>query len=229
MIYVPVILGAITLVAFMVKCNKKRSVGGVFLKNTVSMFFIITAVLGTYLNGEHWQYALTVITGLAFGMLGDIYLDQKWVYPPDDNKYLAAGFTCFGIGHIVYVAGMYIKAEFSPKDMIIPLITGLVVAVANLILEKPMKQDFGKFRPVLAIYGFVLALTLGTAVMAAVKTGQTAFIIYAVGAVFFLLSDLILSPMYFGVGKNTPFNFVINHLTYYIGQYMIALTIFFMK
>ncbi len=229
MIYIPVILGAISLVAFMVKCNKQRSVGGVFIKNIVSIFFILTAVLGTYLNGEHWQYALTVIVGLAFGMLGDIYLDQKWVYPPDDNKYLAAGFTAFGVGHVFYVAGMYIKAQFEVKDMIIPVIVGVVVAVGNLILEKPMKQDFGKFRPVLVVYGFILALMMGTAFMAAIKTGQTAFMLYAAGSVFFLLSDLILSPMYFGEGKNTPVNFVLNHLTYYVGQYLIALSIFFMK
>ena len=48
-----------------------------------------------------------------------------------------------------------------------------------------------------------------------------------VGGVFFLISDLILSGTYFGEGKDRPVDIVTNHMTYYIAQYLIALSIAF--
>ena len=33
--------------------------------------------------------------------------------------------------------------------------------------------------------------------------------------------------MYFGEGKNTPVNFVLNHVTYYLAQYLIALSVYY--
>lgn len=225
MVYIPVAFGAVALLAFIMKCKNQRSVGGVFLKNITSIFFILTAVCGIYNNPTHWQYGVLIMLGLVFGMLGDIYLDQKWVYPDDMTMYLNAGFVFFGIGHLCYIPAILMASGMGAKDMLIPVIVGVVVGAGNLVLEKPMKQDFGKFRVIVTVYGFILATMAGTAVLAAVKTGLTAFIVYAVGSVLFMLSDLILSPMYFGEGKNTPTNFILNHVTYYAGQFMIALSI----
>lgn len=227
MIYIPVAVGAAFLVAFLVKCKNERSVGGVFLKNAVSIFFILTAVFGLALNPDCLEYGLFIVSGLVFGMLGDIYLDQKWVYPNDMKKYLYAGFISFGIGHLFYIPGMVRAAGLDFKLLLIPLAAGAVVAVGNLLLEKPMKQNFGEYKVIVTIYGFILAFMAATAVVCAVVTGKTAFILFAAGGVFFLISDLILSPMYFGEGKNTPVNFVLNHVTYYLGQYLIALSVFF--
>lgn len=225
MVYITVALGLIFLIAFIVKCKDKRSVGGVFLKNIVSIFFILTAVCGIFANPTQWKYGALIMLGLVFGMLGDIYLDQKWVYPDDMKMYLNAGFVFFGIGHLCYIPAIFMTSGMGAKDIIIPIIVGIVIGLGNLILEKPMKQNFGRFRVIVTVYGFILAAMAATAVVAAVKTGYTAFIVYAVGAVLFMISDLILSPMYFGEGKNTPTNFILNHVTYYAGQYMIALSI----
>ena len=77
----------------------------------------------------------------------------------------------------------------------------------------------------------VLGTMVGTSLWAAIKTGQVAYIVFNVGSLFFLLSDIILSPMYFAIkqDKNTPFNFVINHGTYYLGQFMIAFSVFLLE
>ena len=226
-------LGLCAFIAFVVKCNKKRSVGGVFIKNVTSIFFLLTAAFGILASGNYY-YGTPLVIGLAFGMLGDIYLDQKWVYPNDMKKYLYAGFISFGIGHFFFIAAMLWQllqlGFYNWALSFIPLGLGAVVAVGNLLLEKPMKQDFGEFRVIVTIYSFVIATMVGFAILGAVVTAINGsryfdmFISFAIGAVFFLISDLILSPMYFGKGKNTPVNFFLNHATYYLGQYLIALT-----
>ncbi|MDO4381097.1 MAG: lysoplasmalogenase [Clostridia bacterium] len=225
MIYVTIALGAVFLIAFIMKCKNERSVGGVFLKNAVSIFFILTAVVGLLSNKTRVEYGALIIVGLVFGMLGDIYLDQKWVYPNDKKSYLYAGFVSFGIGHLFYIPAMVRASGLDLKLLLIPAAAGVVVAVGNLLLEKPMKQNFGEYKAIVTIYGFILAFMAATAVTCAVVTGEKAFVAFAAGGVFFLVSDLILSPMYFGEGKNTPLNFILNHVTYYLGQYLIAVSV----
>lgn len=228
MVYVSCALGLASLIAFLVKCNKERSVFGVVLKTMASIFFILAAGFGLLQNPENLFYGVFVIFGLVFGMLGDIFLDLKWVYPPDDPKYLLTGFSVFGIGHFFYMAAIANAVGFGIGDFFIPAVAGIVLAVGNLFLEKPMKQNFGKFRPIVTLYGFILAASAATAIYAMVVTDfAAAWTLFSVGGVLFLLSDLVLSPMYFGEGKNTPINFVINHVLYYAAQYCIALTILF--
>lgn len=237
-IYVSCALGLVFMIAFLVKCNKKRSVGGVFTKMTVSLFFIMTAffginhVISTTADMTVIKYGLMVVIGLVFGLLGDIYLDQKWVYPEDDEKYLYAGFAVFAVGHFFYVGAMIMKAEISFVHMLIAIALAFVIAIVNALLEKPSKLDYGKFRPIVFLYSAVVGLTMTTAGVALVATylaeGNLAvcvpYIVFTLAGGLFLISDIILSGQYFGP-RNTPVNFVLNHVTYYIAQYMIALTI----
>ncbi len=235
-IYASCALGAASLISFLVNFNKKRTVMGVFNKMTVSIFFILTAFFGILQSMDKIgdpsiiKFGLLVLIGLVFGMLGDIYLDQKWVYPKDDKKYLYAGFITFAIGHIFYMTAIATKAQLKLTQILLGVCVGLIVVIVNIFIEKFGPQDFGEFRPIVTFYTLLVGSTPGVALMAAIAThGEPAFIVFTVGAVFFLISDIILSPMYFAEGKNTPINFVINHVTYYIGQYMFALSIIFLK
>lgn len=224
-------IGMCFLIAFMVMCNKKRSVLGVYIKNLTSIFFILTAVTGAFNNTDYtdvWKYALPIVVGEVFGLMGDIYLDQKWLYPQHNDQYLNMGFISFGIGHFFFMGAMYTHAKFEIKDMLVPVVIGIIVTVVNLALEKPTKQKYGKFFAIVTVYCLILGTMLGTAFWAYIKTRQVSYLVYTIGAALFLLSDVILSPMYFAIAqdKNTPVNFVLNHTTYYVGQYLIALTPF---
>lgn len=241
-IYVSCALGLLSFIAFVIKCRKKRSVEGVYIKNVVSLFFIATAfsgvmfIINTYNSGSRGmlQYGVIVMFGLILGMLGDIYLDQKWVYPEHEKQYLYAGFITFLIGHIFYMVSIFMKlseyVKLKPVHFIAAAAIAILIDIINLLLEKPTKQHYGSYKLIVTVYTFFVAGTFGSALTAAFFTRGTdafvPFIIYAVGAALFLISDIILSPMYFGDGsKNTPANFILNHATYYIGQYIFALTI----
>lgn len=232
--YISLALGAVFLVLFMVKCHKQRSVLGVYIKNLTSIFFLLTGLTATFCNSDYpdlWKYSLPLMMGGVFGLMGDIYLDQKWLYPEHNDQYLNMGFISFGIGHFFYIGAIYAQAKFTPKDMLIPLVVGAVVTLSNLALEKPTKQKYGKFYAIVTLYCLILGTMVGTSLWAAIKTGQVAYIVFNIGAVLFLISDIILSPMYFAIkqDRNTPFNFVINHATYYIGQFMIAFSVFLLE
>ncbi len=226
--YITTFLGLLCFIAFCVKCSKKRSVEGVFVKTAVSMFFIFTTAVGVFVNPSvlKYQYAIIILLGNIFGLLGDIFLDQKWVYPTDDHKYLVSGFTVFGIGHFFYIGAMGKIAQLEMMDFVYAALIGVLITVVNVILEKPSKLDYGKFKPIVIAYCLVIGTMTGTAFMCALRTKMLAFIICIIGAALFLLSDIVLSWIYFGEPKkNNPVNFVLNHFTYYAGQYMIALSV----
>ncbi len=227
--YLSMGLGMVALVAFMVKCNKQRSVGGVFIKNITSLFFLFTTATAIYYNQDFWKYGVLILIGGVFGMLGDIYLDQKWVYPEHNDNYLYAGFISFGIGHFFYIGAIFLNMGFALKDLLVPVIVGIVVAAFTLITEKPTKCHFGKFKAVVTVYCLVIGVMAGTALWAMIQSGFSAqYIIFVIAAVLFLLSDIILSSMYFGT-KNTPVNFFLNHTSYYFAQFLIAFTVFLIK
>lgn len=227
--YLSIGLGMVALIAFMVKCNKQRSVGGVFIKNITSIFFLFTTATAIFYNQDFWKYGVLILIGGIFGMLGDIYLDQKWIYPEHNDNYLNAGFVSFGIGHFFYIGAIFLHLGFGVKDLLVPIIAGVVVAVFTLVTEKPTKCHFGKFKAIVTVYCLIIGTMTGTALWGMIQTGfSVQYIVFVVAAALFLLSDIILSSMYFGT-KNTPVNFVLNHASYYFAQFMIAFTVFLIK
>ncbi len=229
--YATCISGFIAFTVFMLVCHKKRSVNGVFIKNIVSYFFLFTTVASAKANPDSWSYAIVLLLGGVLGLMGDIYLDLKWVYPNDKDKYLLLGFISFGVGHLFYIRAMATQAKLEAKDFILPFLFGFVVAGGNLIISKFVHQDFGKFKLVVTLYGYILSFMAATATMSFIKTKSVGFLMFAIAGFLFLLSDLVLSAMYFTVDrdKNTVGRFVINHATYYGAQYLIALSPIFLS
>ena len=74
-------------------------------------------------------------------MLGDIFLDLKYVYRNDDKPYTFAGFIAFGIGHILYITGMFLEFYHGENVLyvILPIAIGVAGGIINVFLEKPGK------------------------------------------------------------------------------------------
>lgn len=234
MLYViALVLGIVATVAFLVKRVKEGGVKAAMLKAFASTLFIATGVAAaaSVTGAEKFSFSLFVIMGLVMGLMGDIWLDLKWVYPETNDTYTFAGFGSFMIGHFFYIAGLFIHyADFTkPLYIVIAAAIALVLGGGTVLLEKPMKMVFGKFKAITGVYGFVLGfmtfLSGALALMNNFKVMTLNFMF--VGGVLFLLSDLILSGTYFGEGKRRPVDIITNHVSYYSAQFVIASAILF--
>ncbi len=234
MLYViALVLGIVATVAFLVKRVKEGGVKAAMLKAFASTLFIATGVAAaaSVTGAEKFSFSLFVIMGLVMGLMGDIWLDLKWVYPETNDTYTFAGFGSFMIGHFFYIAGLFIHyADFTkPLFIVIAAAIALVLGGGTVLLEKPMKMVFGKFKAITGVYGFVLGfmtfLSGALALMNNFKVMTLNFMF--VGGVLFLLSDLILSGTYFGEGKRRPVDIITNHVSYYVAQFVIASAILF--
>lgn len=231
--FVLLILGIIFCVVFNIIRVKEGGIKALLLKTLTSSLFVCCAAAATVrnLNSDNLVFALFVIVGLVFGLLGDIWLDLKWIYSKDNDVFTFSGFACFLIGHLVYISGMFSTyVDYSkPLYIIVPVALAVIIAMGMVLLEKPMKLNYGKFRVIVGVYSFILVLMAFLSGSLALMYGfecKTLVMLF-IGGVFFLISDFILSGTYFGEGKRRPFDIVTNHATYYIAQFLIAGSLLF--
>ena len=182
---------------------------------------------GLHRRGFSWF----VLGGLLFGLLGDIWLDLKYVYPQDDARYTYAGFTVFSIGHILFILGMLrYYADFSrPLVVIVPLAAGFALGVGNGLLGPVMKLKFGRFKGIVMFYGGILfAMTLLAGSLALDQGFQNGALDWMfAGGILFAVSDLILSRTYFGEGYERPVDIIANYVFYYAAQFAISASLLF--
>lgn len=225
------VLGAIALVIYLCEKCRRYSLKGVLIKTIVSLFFVLVAITATIQNPNHTLNGF-IIFGLVLGLLGDIWLDLKYVYPKDDKVYTYAGFIVFGLGHIFMVVGLLLEFFVGGNYLyfLIPIGGSILFTVANFVLAKPLKLDFKDMKVIVGIYAFLLAMNPATALLICIHTGWqsvTPIMIFA-GGISFAISDLVLSGTYFGKGKERPIDFILNYLTYYGAQFTIAFSLMFL-
>ena len=216
------VLGLIALGLYIPEKLRGYTVKALLKKSIVSLLFIAVAVAAR----SSASLAPFVILGLVFGLSGDIWLDLKYVFPSHDSPFTYAGFTVFGIGHILYVTGLLI--QYGTGRYLIASFA-LAAAAAGFVAatEKPMKLVYGRMKPVVLVYAFLLFSTVFVSGGLLLTHGGSTLLYFFIGSVLFAVSDLILSGTYFGTGKERPVDIISNYLFYYGGQFLIAYSLVF--
>lgn len=229
---ITLVLGLAAMIVFLRLRVKGRRVPAAIVKAVTSLFFILCACAAILCpcaaagSADRTGFAPLIISGLACGLLGDIWLDLKFAYPSDDAVYTYAGFICFGVGHIFYIAAMLKYYTPGTLWIIIPAASAVLGFAGSFFGEKAMKMDYGRYKTITSLYVAVLFYVTTTALGCAVTHGFGPVpTMMFVGIIFFLISDFILSNTYFGKGWDKPAHIVLNHVTYYIAQFVIASSI----
>lgn len=226
-----IFLGLLSLIGFLFLRVKKTDVKSLMLKAVTSVMFIMTGVF--LMISKPSLYSGLIVGGLVCGILGDIWLDMKFMYSQDEDFLTKAGFSSFTFGHFFYIAAIIagvtqFKAASIPMSLVVGAVAGLVIYFG----EKVMKLKYhANYKIISTLYGgllfFVTAMSFNCAFLAGFKDNLH-LVAFFVGGVFFIISDIILSGTYFGEGKNRPVDIITNHVTYYIAQFIIASSILFM-
>ncbi|MBR3400852.1 MAG: hypothetical protein IKG67_01290 [Parasporobacterium sp.] len=226
-LYIILIIVALALAAlFTFKRAAKTNEYSLLLKSAASVAFIVLGCVA--LRGSSGAVSFAVIPGLVMGLVGDIYLDLKYVYPKTSTLYTFTGFGAFILGHIFYL--IFQLRQYGPLStgLIISIIVGVLAGIGIYATPKLMKLDYGSFRIISAAYAALLVFLTVYALCVMIAHFSAASLLFFLGILLFLFSDLVLSQIYFGEGKNTPQYSIINHASYYLGQILIAASLFFL-
>lgn len=235
--------GALFLGIFLFFRDKKGSFLAIFFKTLTSLMFVFTAIFSLKEVGVNKTSYTLIIIGLCFGMIGDVFLDIKVCMkslnePVKSDIFMYLGMTSFGVGHILYIISSVLDIPSILMYFYISLGVGLLLIVLILVLSiKVMKMNYGKFLIPCGIYGFLLATFVVFSIFRYVNSNTLQSLMLMIGSIMFIVSDLILSMTYFSnpsdyerkgiLNPESRFMIIMNHITYYIAQFLIAISILF--
>lgn len=203
---------------FLYQESREKYVPAVVLKGLASLCFVILGMICS--PGSH--LAKLVMIGLVLGCIADVLLNLRWVFKEKGQLIFLVGILVFLSGHIVYLAAVLpLSANWILCFVIgIILTAALMVWIFRQITAKKAFKIFGVF-----YIGAIMLLNcvaIGNLLSApSVFTG-----LFAAGALFFLVSDIVLILNTFGSETKQSLR-ITNISLYYIGQLLIALSLKF--
>ena len=231
---IPLIIGFVLLIPFLYLRIKELRLLAVIIKGLASLMFIVTAIVAWQTSKRSDSlFGLFIIIGLVFGLFGDVLLDLKYMSRKYEFRYTVLGFFAFAFGHVFYITGLFIYFyNFNAHILylIIPAIITLLLVAITVLMEKFSPIKYGKMRPFVIIYGLFLFFVTSIYFSFAIQTNwQLSTInIMTISFLFFTMSDLILNNTYFAPGFGKPVFIITNHLLYYIAQFSIAFSLFYL-
>ena len=221
-LFLIVAVGAVLQAMFIAAEHREKYIAADILKGAASLMFVLLGYIAyhTVNNAFNRQFFM----GLLFGMIGDILLNLRFVFEKSGQKIFLAGILAFLLGHVIYLLALIPQARYGwfwPCVAIGAAAAALLLAYIFRTMEvKTAFKIFGVFY--LGAVFIMTAIALGIAFF--VPSRRT--VLYAVGAVLFTASDMVLIFNTFsGVSKFS--RRIINLTLYYAGQMLIACSLFF--
>ena len=196
--------------------KNKQYISATILKGLASVCFVLLGLLCSPGTGT----ARMIVYGLITGAVADVLLNLRWVFPAKGQRIFLVGIVVFLVGHILYLAAVLPLSD----RPVIGLGVSLVLTV--LLLKWIFRQITAK--PAFKIFGviYIGAITLLNSVaFDNLLVNPSAFNgIFAVGALLFLVSDVVLILNTFGSEFKQSLR-ITNISLYYMGQLLIALSL----
>ena len=227
-------IGVVITTIFTIKRTHKSSPRLLMLKALSSAFFVFTAITSFAFNDNvPLLVGIPAVIGAVFGLLGDVSLDLKYVYPQDHDVYLKGGFTSFSIGHLFYIISIFFSYGLSFGNYAYAIFGLAVLIISVPVTEKLMKLDYNKFKLITLMYSAILGFTDALSFSVLFTEGVSVHtVLHSVGLTLFLLSDAVLSGLYFAKDekkRNSRPSIIANHIFYYSAQYILAVSLAFYR
>ena len=225
-------LGAVASALFIASKVINYSFKTIILKGVASLFFVALGIYLFIIIPGHFLFKLFTLLGLVFGFLGDVFLGFKYITTKTKNAWILAGMFAFLTGHVSYILALFFQYYIAGHVLFIvfPFITAICISGLYLLVFKKVDINFGKLLPFGVFYLLCLSSMVVTALFMSILN-DFSFITLAmffVGAVLFAASDTMLTGAYFKQGKRSKPYMAIYSVLYYLAQFIIAFSIFFL-
>lgn len=196
--------------------KKKKPAAALCLKALASLSFVLLGYLGSRFS-QNTQVAGYILKGLYLGCAADVLLGLRNAFPKIGQEVFLSGTFVFLAGHVMYIFAVVQKCGNAPVWVISGILLAflLIYWIFTKIQADRIFKLFGVF------YLSVIMIMTSVSCGALIATPSAFTLIFAVGALFFLISDIILILNNFGPKSRFSLN-ILNIMLYYTGQLMIA-------
>lgn len=237
LLFLAVILEFVFVPLFLKASWPKKTKKSLILKMICASLFVCAGFLAVTISDNTSDFAKLVITGLIFGWLGDFFLHVS-----DKPICFLIGLLSFLGGHIFYICAYSraIEQYFNGTGFFNPveICAFILVFGAAVIYAVTRKMRLGAALIPVSVYTATLvamlikASSLGLRIL--FSYGQIMYpvlvcVMLIFGALQFVISDALLAIMQFsGRKKNRPMK-IINIVTYFAAQILLACTLLFIN
>ena len=191
-----------------------------YFKGITSLTFIMLALSFLFQSGSLGPFALFILIGLTFGLLGDIYLALRPLREPKENEtIIILGISVFSLGHISYLIALSLLDQFS----VLSICFGILMMFGVILLSRLMKFQMGRTKYFNYAYAALIFTMIGQSIVYVMNGGP---VFLMLGACLFGVSDLVLAPIYYKQ-MNQKWMIALNLITYYLAQVLIAASLYF--
>ncbi len=199
-----------------------------FLLKIIASFGFFAVGVSAFLENPNQIaiYFSYLLTGLVFGLLGDIGLGLKEIFPSQRQSWMAIGGFSFLIGHLFYIIVLYNIASYA-LYVILPI--AVVLSFFGFLLNHyVLHLQLGKMKAIILLYTFISSVLLVLGIGNVLFDYSIVSLMLGIAVVLFVVSDYLLAILYF---KKTEIKQrkaikIINLSLYYIAQYIIAMVLF---
>ena len=212
----------LAIIVFHICAVKNKLVSTLITKTLASVFFIAIGAVGLMVNPDI-SLAIYLFIGLCFGLVGDAVLALRNFKPKYKFHCIGAGMLSFGIGHIFYLIALMANLP----NAWISVVIGAAIGAMMIVLAPKLNLSYGKLKPFIFFYASLLSTMGAATALRCFYTPDCLSISLCAAGLLFMISDALLSGIYFdkNQSKSTPFFIIGVHVTYYIAQYLIALSV----
>ena len=233
---IPIILCYVMQFVFLYVEYKKKFVLSLLFKGGASLCFIwlgllslihplqATGILQNNFIPSDSSFRNLIIAGLIADAIGDVVINLRYVHKKSRILTFLLGTLAFYTGHILYLVALI---PFS-QNLSVCIAFGTVAAV---IILWTIFYSLRYIQPLFKLFGVIYITTI--TYMVSVSLGNLLLNptlihtkLFAIGAVLFLISDILLIMNTFGKKKNYIIR-VSNLILYYTGQLLIALSLLY--
>ena len=228
------VLGIIMSTVFIVSKVINYSLKTIVFKTIASLFFLALAIVAFVLSGEgYFIFKLFTVLGLFFGLLGDVFLGFKYITTKTKKIWIMLGMFAFMFGHIFYLIGLLIGfyVPGNPLYLVLAFALPIIIIAGYMFVAKKAGINFGHgMLPFAFLYIYCLTSMFSSALSMTIlhQFSMTTLVMFLIGALNFVCSDFMLTGSYFKDGERSKAYRAIYSVFYYVAQFLIAFSIFFL-
>lgn len=194
------------------------------LKISASSVFIYVALLSYINNPTNINYFILIFIALIFSFLGDVFLVLKSKPLKKLDTMFFLGLASFVMTHIFYSSAFITLGSF---NIFISILTVLVSLTLITFFKSLKNFDFKNGTIPSYIYIFAISFMFCNALgLIKCNLDKALLLLLIIGPLLVFISDFIISFIFF-FEKSPKFLIPMNLVTYYLGQYLIALSILY--